>query len=96
MYVQDQSLFRADREIKKRIIVVNDQWSTMLGQLWLLIFFNPGVVYSIDFYGMLPDFYELLAKLLMFRRRIFVNKVGFQSMESRPCGLFCLFFSYYL
>ena len=38
MDVQDQFLSRADREIKKGIFVVNDQWSTMLGQLWLLIF----------------------------------------------------------
>lgn len=38
MDVQDQFLSRVDREIKKGIFVVNDQWSTMLGQLWLLIF----------------------------------------------------------
>ena len=59
-------------------------------------FFNPGVVYFIDFYEMLSDFYERFAKFLIFRRKRFVNKVSFQSMESKPCGLFCLFFSYYL
>lgn len=38
MDVQGQFLSKADREMKKGIFVVNDQWSTMLGQLWLLIF----------------------------------------------------------
>ena len=38
-------------------------------------FFNPGVVYFIDFYEMLSDFYERFAKLLIFRRKRFVNKV---------------------
>ena len=59
-------------------------------------FFNPGVVCFIDFYEMLSDFYERFAKLLIFRRKRFVNKVSFQRTELQPCGLFCLFFAYYL
>ena len=81
-------------------LIINTDPSTLPGEHWLLVYFNPHIktIIWFDSYGHSPNYYgkEIKKWLWSFGLIVKISSQKIQSEKSEYCGLFCLYVLYFL
>ena len=83
--------------LRKNVYIVNSDDSTQPGRHWYLVFVDHNKTFFFDSFGKEPCSQMLLfIKSVSYTSKIVYNSKQIQSLDSKTCGFFCIFLTFWL